>query len=78
MRQVPLTGMKTGEVGIVVALAGGRGLREKLDGLGIRIGKEVTKVGSVFTRGPVTVAIDGFQIAVGYGKALAVMVEVEG
>jgi ferrous iron transport protein A len=50
----------------------------KLEAMGLRPGKVVTKVSSQFMAGPVTVAVDGRQVAMGRGIAARVMVEVGG
>ena len=69
--------MPTGEAGIVVDIAGGRGLVRRLESLGIRPGKRVTKVSSVFMRGPVTLEVDRARIAIGFGMARRIMVRME-
>ncbi len=71
-----LVEMKPGQKGVISALRGGPGFYDKLAQIGLRKGKEVRKISSVFSRGPVTVCIDNFQVAVGYGKATRIMVEV--
>ncbi len=48
-----------------------------MDSLGIRVGKRVTKVSSQFMRGPVCIRIDSYQVALGFGMAKKVLVEVE-
>jgi len=50
----------------------------KLEAMGLRPGKVVTKVSSQFMAGPVTVIVDGRQMAMGRGIAARVMVEVPG
>ena len=77
MPQVTLTEMKPGQSGIITAIAGGQGLRARLQPLGIRPGKKITNLSSVFQRGPVTISVDYSQIAIGYGKAIRILVEVE-
>jgi ferrous iron transport protein A len=77
MSQISLVDMKPGQSGKIVAIAGGQGLRSRLQALGIRPGKKITKLNSVFRRGPVTISVDKFQVALGYGKAVRVLVEVE-
>ncbi|NLY38896.1 MAG: ferrous iron transport protein A [Firmicutes bacterium] len=74
---VPLVEMKAGQVGTVAEIRGGRGLVTKLHSLGIRPGKKITMLSSIFHGGPVVVDVDGFQLAIGYGKALRIFVEVE-
>jgi ferrous iron transport protein A len=77
MRQLTLADMQSGQSGIIKTISGGAGLMQRLQVLGIRPGKKVTKLSSVFRRGPVTISVDNFQVALGYGKAVRVLVEVE-
>lgn len=48
----------------------------RLEALGIRPGKKVTKISSMLFRGPVTLRVDNAQVAVGFGMANRVVVEV--
>ena len=68
--------MRAGQSGEVVQVLGGPGLVNRLNSLGIRPGKRITKVSSVFMRGPVTIQIDRAQVAIGYGMANRIVVEV--
>jgi len=77
MKKVDLTQLDEGESGVVVDIQGGYGLIRRLESLGIRVGKKVTKVSSQFMRGPVTVRIDNYQVALGFGMARKVLVEIE-
>jgi ferrous iron transport protein A len=72
-----LTQLEEGETGVVVDIQGGWGLVRRLDSLGIRMGKKVTKISSQLMRGPVTVKIDNSQIAIGFGMARKILVERE-
>ena len=73
--QITLRQMQAGQSGIVAQIQGGHGLINRLSALGIRPGKKITKVGSMFMRGPVTVQLDGTQVAIGFGMANKVIVE---
>jgi ferrous iron transport protein A len=75
MTTVDLSQLREGESGRVVLISGGHGLIRRLESLGIRVGKKVTKISSQLMRGPVTVRIDGFQVAVGFGMARKILVE---
>ncbi|HOB86295.1 MAG TPA: FeoA family protein [Bacillota bacterium] len=75
---VSLVEMKEGQSGTIVHIQGGRGIAGKLYSLGLRPGKKVTKVSGLFHGGPVVVKVDGFQLAIGYGKALQIFVQVNG
>jgi ferrous iron transport protein A len=48
----------------------------RLDSLGMRIGVEVRKVSAQLMRGPVTVQVGGTQLAIGFGMAQRILVEV--
>jgi ferrous iron transport protein A len=75
--QLTLAEMKTGQAGTVVRVLGGHGLIRRLDALGIRPGKKVTKVNSTLFHGPVTLKVDNAQVAVGFGMAKKIVVEVD-
>ena len=72
---VTLARMESGKSGMVVQIQGGRGLVNRLDALGIRAGKRITKVSSMFMRGPVTIEIDRTQVAIGFGMADRIVIE---
>ncbi len=69
--------MGSGKTGTVLEILGGRGLILRLHALGIRPGKTVTKVSGMFGHGPVTVQVDTTQIAIGFGMADKIIVEVD-
>ncbi len=73
--QLTLAEMKTGQTGIVVEVLGGHGLIRRLDALGIRPGKKVTKLSSTLFRGPVMLRVNNTQVAVGFGMARKIIVE---
>jgi ferrous iron transport protein A len=73
--QLTLAGMKTGQTGTVVGVLGGHGLIRRLDALGIRPGKKVTKLSSTLFRGPITLRVNNTQVAVGFGMARKILVE---
>ncbi len=75
-KDVSLVEMKPGKTGKISSIGGGQSLEKKLEQLGIRKGKEVTKISSMFSHGPVTIKVGGFQVAIGYGKATRILVEV--
>ena len=76
-KQITLARMQTGQSGVVVQIQGGHGLVNRLSALGIRPGKRITKVGSMFMRGPVTIQVDRAQVAIGFGMANRVIVELD-
>jgi len=74
-KQISLSRMKIGQSGIVVQIQGGRGLTNRLSALGIRPGQRITKVSSMFMRGPVTIQVGNAQVAIGFGMANRIIVE---
>jgi ferrous iron transport protein A len=77
MATLDLTQLQEGEGGVVMNIQGGYGLTRRLESLGIRVGKKVTKVSSQLMRGPVTVRIDNSEVAIGFGMARKILVEIE-
>ena len=75
--QIILAGMQTGQSGIVVQIQGGHGLVNRLNSLGIRPGKRITKLSSMIMRGPVTIEVDRAQVAIGFGMARRIIVELD-
>ena len=74
---VDLHKMKTGQSGTIVSLEGGEALTMRLQNLGIRPGQRITKVSAHFWRGPVTIQVGGANVALGFGMAGKVKVEVK-
>jgi len=75
--QLNLAEMKTGQTGTVVGVLGGHGLIQRLDALGIRPGRKVTKISSTLFRGPVMLRVNNTQVAVGFGMARRIIVEAD-
>jgi len=76
--RVSLVQMRPGQKGRIVEINGGYGLACKLEALGIRTGKEITKISEQLMRGPVLLQQDHTQAAMGFGMASRVLVEVNG
>jgi ferrous iron transport protein A len=72
-----LVQMERGQRGTVLQLQGGRGLVNRLNALGIRPGKKITKVSAMLMRGPVTIEVDRAQIAIGFGMAKKITVRLD-
>lgn len=72
-----LKDLKPGEGGRITQIDGGHGMVSRLAALGIRPGRRITKLSSGFMRGPVTLEVDRTQIAIGFGMAKRILVEVE-
>jgi ferrous iron transport protein A len=76
-KQISLSQMEAGQSGKVVQIQGGYGFANRLNSLGVRIGRKITKVSSMFMRGPVTIQAGNTQIAVGFGMAKRIIVELD-
>ena len=76
VKQIPVSKMAEGQSGKVVEIQGGQNIIGRLNALNIRPSKKITKVSSMLMRGPVTVQIGSAQVAMGFGMARRVMVEV--
>lgn len=74
-KRITLAKMGAGQSGTIVRVEGGQGLVSRLNALGVRVGKRVTKVSSMFMRGPVAIEVDRTQLAIGFGMASKVIVE---
>ena len=74
---VNLIDMKSGETGVVVNIEGGTGAVSRIQSMGVRIGKEIKKISAHFWRGPQTVMIDSFKVAIGHGMAAKIFIEVK-
>jgi len=66
--------LPAGKSAVVVGLQGGRGVMRKLDAMGLRPGKRVRMLSSQFMSGPITVLVDGRQVAMGRGIARRILV----
>jgi ferrous iron transport protein A len=76
-KQTTSARMHSGQTGRVVQIHGGHGLVNRLSALGIRPGKRITKISSMFMRGPVTIQVDRSQVAIGFGMAAKIIVELD-
>ena len=74
--RVSLADMEPGQSGVLVEILGGHGMIRRLDALGLRLCKRIRKVSSMLMRGPVVVEVDGFQVAIGYGMASRIILEI--
>lgn len=71
-----LSEMETGQSGKVVDIRGGFGMTRRVQAMGIRPGKSITKVSGMFMRGPVVARVDKMVVAIGWGMARRIMVRV--
>jgi len=74
---VTLRQMQSGQSGKVVQIQGGYRLVSRLSALGIRPGRGITKVSSMLMQGPVTIQSGNTQLAIGFGMANKIIVELD-
>ena len=70
--------MRPGQTGIVVDLTGGHGMVRRMQAMGLRPGVPITKLGVQPFRGPVSLQVGHTEVALGFGIARRIMVEVAG
>lgn len=75
MNEKYLTQLKANETATVKEIQGGCGISGRLESLGVRPGKRITKISSHFWGGPVTVIVGKTKIAIGHGMAKRIVVE---
>jgi len=75
--QLTVVQMRTGQTGTIVGVMGGPGLIRRLDALGIRPGKQVTKISSTLFHGPITLGVNSSRVAVGFGMARRIVVKID-
>jgi len=75
---VSLAEMAPGQTGMVVSLEGGHGRMRRLAAMGLHRGAAVTKTSTQPFRGPISVQVGNTEVAMGFGLARRVMVEVPG
>ena len=74
--QITVTQMKPGQRGAVTRIGEGRGMK-RLEAMGLQLGTRIIKVSGMFGRGPVTIKIGRAKVAIGYGMASKILVEVK-
>ena len=72
-----LNQMNKGESGRIMSIVGGYGFVYRMESMNIRVGKRITKLSALFRRGPVTVRLENTQLALGFGMASKILVEVQ-
>lgn len=71
---IPLSALRTGEIGVVADLSGGHNLRSRMLTLGLTPGAEVTVLQN-YGRGPMIVRVRDVRVALGRGEAQKVLVQ---
>ncbi|MGB3341678.1 MAG: FeoA family protein [bacterium] len=77
MANISLTQMGAGQSGTIDNIQGGHGIRAKLEAMGMRPGVRITKVSGQIMQGPVILRAGNTQVAIGFGMARKVFIEVD-
>ena len=74
---ISLIDLEKGSGGKIISISGGRHLRRKLECLGVRPGVYIRKVTAHFGQGPVTIQVGKTQVALGFGMAQKITLELQ-
>jgi ferrous iron transport protein A len=77
MRKISLIQMRENQKVKVSEISGGRILQHKMMSMGIYPGRKITKLSHFAIRGPVVVKVGRGVLALGYGVAAKIIVEIE-
>lgn len=72
-----LVDLEAGEEGEITALEGGRGFRDKVTNMGLRVGKNIRMAAKQPAGGPVVVEVENITVTLGRGMAMKILVEEE-
>lgn len=75
MKKISLLQLKPGKKSRVVEIIGGKTLENRLMGMGIYLGRDISKVGHFVLRGPVAIKAGRTTIALGHDMAKRIIVE---
>lgn len=77
MTIIDLTKMKEEETGVIKEIHGAEDFAGRIEAMGIRPGKKIKKITSSFLGGPQTIEIDTVKVAIGFGMAKKILIEVD-
>ena len=77
MKLFPLTKIEANQTGTIKEIQGGKGMIARLNALGVIPGKRITKISAMMMLGPVVFKVNSTEIALGFGQASRIMVEVK-
>lgn len=70
-----LTQLKAGEKAVFKGVQGGRGIRSRLEAMGITPEAVIMKISAQLMRGPVIIKAGETELAIGFGMAKRIIVE---
>lgn len=74
MSEVTLIDLASGKEAVIESIRGGRGMRYRLNSLGLREGTRLKKISRIGLGGPVVVEVERTQLALGRGMARRIIV----
>lgn len=77
MRKISLVKMKVGQKGKIIHIDSGLRLGKRLSVMGIQPGRYITKCSAFALRGPVAIRMGQSILALGYGMAVKIWVEIK-
>lgn len=77
VNRISLFDMPVGKTGVIVEIDGGLGMLDRLNALGIRVGSKVQKLTGQWMRGPIMVKVGNMRLALGFGMARRIWVEID-
>jgi len=77
MKRLSLLKIRENQRGRVVEILAGAALGNKLMSMGIYNGREITKLSHFALRGPVAIKVGRSVLALGYGMAAKIILEIE-
>jgi ferrous iron transport protein A len=75
--RMSVSDMKNRQTGRIISIQGGPGFVSRLEAMGIREGKKIIKRSLMLGRGPVIISAGMAEVAIGYGIARKIIVEVD-
>jgi len=73
---ISLADMQVEQIGVISCLSGGKNFQDRLNALNIRCGKRIKKISASPFQGPIVIEIEHSRVALGYGMAGKIMVEI--
>jgi Fe2+ transport system protein FeoA len=77
MKLLPLTKLEANQSGTIKEIQGGKRMIARLNALGVIPGKKVTKINTMMMHGPVVFKVNSTVIALGFGQASRIIVEIK-
>ncbi|MDD5730065.1 MAG: FeoA family protein [Candidatus Omnitrophica bacterium] len=77
MRKLPLAKLRDNQKARIIEIQAGKALVNRYMSMGIYPGREVTKLSQFMLRGPVAIKVGRTVLALGYGMAHKIIVELE-